>query len=203
VDFGSGAQLLLNQAIEQDVLATEGKAYGVELMAKKTIGKLNGWVSYTYSRSLLRTSLNELGEKINGGSFYPSNFDQPHAVIVAANFEFTKRINTSLNTNYSTGRPITLPIAKFQYGGSDRVFYSDRNAHRIPDYFRVDFSVNIEGNHRIRKLAHASWSLGVYNVLGRSNPYSVYFAPVQGVLEGFQLSIFARPIPFITYNFKF
>nr|MBI1230119.1 TonB-dependent receptor plug domain-containing protein [Cytophagales bacterium] len=203
VDFGSGAQLLLNQAIEQDILATEGKTYGIELMAKKTIGKLNGWVSYTYSRSLLRTAEDELGEKINGGSFYPSNFDQPHAVIVAANFEFTKRINTSLNTNYSTGRPITLPIAKFQYGGSDRVFYSDRNAHRIPDYFRVDFSVNIEGNHRIRKLAHASWSLGVYNVLGRSNPYSVYFAPVQGVLEGFQLSIFARPIPFITYNFKF
>lgn len=203
VDFGSGATLLLNEAIEQDILNTTGKAYGVEFMAKKTVGKLNGWVSYTYSRSLLRTSMDEIGEKINNGAFYPSNFDQPHDFMVAANFEFTKRINTSLNTNYSTGRPITLPIAKFQYGGSDRVFYSDRNEHRIPDYFRVDFSVNIEGNHRIRKLAHASWSLGIYNVLGRSNPYSVYFAPVQGVLQGYQLSIFARPIPFITYNFKF
>jgi hypothetical protein len=203
VDFGSGATLMLNQDIEQDILNTDGKAYGIELMAKKTTGKLNGWVSYTYSRSLLRTSVNELGEKINNGAFYPSNFDQPHDIMVAANYEFTKRINTSLNTNYSTGRPITLPIAKFHYGGADRVFYSDRNVHRIPDYFRVDFSVNIEGNHRIRKLAHASWSLGIYNVLGRSNPYSVYFAPVQGLLQGYQLSIFAQPIPFITYNFKF
>lgn len=203
VDFGSGATLILNEAIEQDILNTRGKAYGVELMAKKTVGKLNGWVSYTYSRSLLQTSPEELAESINDGRFYPSNFDQPHDVMVAANFEFTKRVNTSLNANYSTGRPITLPIAKFQYGGSDRVFYSDRNEHRIPDYFRVDFSVNLEGNHRVRKLAHASWSLGVYNVLGRSNPYSVFFAPVNGILQGYQLSIFARPIPFITYNFKF
>ncbi len=203
LDFGSGATLILNEAIEQDILNTSGKAYGVELMAKKTVGKLNGWVSYTYSRSLLQTSAGELAESINQGRFYPSNFDQPHDVMMAANVEFTKRINTSLNANYSTGRPITLPIAKFQYGGSDRVFYSDRNEHRIPDYFRVDLSVNIEGNHRIRKLAHASWSLGIYNVLGRSNPYSVYFAPVNGILQGYQLSIFARPIPFITYNFKF
>jgi hypothetical protein len=203
VDFGSGATLILNEAIEQDIVNTRGKAYGVELMAKKTVGKLNGWVSYTYSRSLLQTSANELAEKINDGRFYPSNFDQPHDVMIAANFEFTKRVNTSLNANYSTGRPITLPIAKFQYGGSDRVFYSDRNEHRIPDYFRVDFSMNLEGNHRVRKLAHASWSLGIYNVLGRSNPYSVYFAPVNGILQGYQLSIFAQPIPFITYNFKF
>ena len=203
MDFRSGATLILNNAVEQDILNTDGRTYGVELMAKKTEGKLNGWISYTYSKSLMRTSSSEIGERINGGSYYPSNFDQPHDIMLAANYELTKRINTSLNTNYSTGRPITLPIAKFEYAGAERVFYSDRNAHRIPDYFRVDFSINVEGNHKIRKLAHASWSLGVYNVLGRSNPYSVYFAPVNGILQGYQLSIFARPIPFITYNFRF
>lgn len=203
LDFKSGAVLILNDAVEQDILNTDGRTYGIELMAKKVQGRLNGWVSYTYSRSLLRTSSTELGEKINGGRYYPSNFDQPHDIMLAANFELTKRVNTSLNTNYSTGRPITLPIAKFQYGNADRVFYSDRNEHRIPDYFRVDFSVNLEGSHKIKKLAHASWSLGVYNVLGRSNPYSVYFAPLNGTLQGYKLSIFARPIPFLTYNFRF
>jgi hypothetical protein len=172
-------------------------------MAKKTEGKLNGWISYTYSRSLLKTNPGELGEKVNRGKLYPSNFDQPHDVMLAGNFEFTKRINTSVNANYSTGRPITLPIAKFYYNGSERVFYSDRNDHRIPDYFRVDVSFNIEGNHKVKKLAHASWSLGVYNVLGRANPYSVYFSPENGTIQGYKLSIFARPIPFITYNFKF
>ncbi|WP_339921983.1 TonB-dependent receptor [uncultured Cyclobacterium sp.] len=203
VDFRSGASLILNDNIEQDILNTEGKAYGVEMMAKKTEGKLNGWVSYTYSRSLLRTNPEELGEKVNKGKLYPSNFDQPHDIMLAGNFEFTKRINTSVNANYSTGRPITLPIAKFYYNGSERVFYSDRNDHRIPDYFRVDLSFNIEGNHKVKKLAHASWSLGIYNVLGRANPYSVYFSPENGSIQGYKLSIFARPIPFITYNFKF
>ncbi|HLU89789.1 MAG TPA: carboxypeptidase-like regulatory domain-containing protein [Cyclobacteriaceae bacterium] len=203
MDFRSGATLILNEAVEQAIINTEGKTYGVELMAKKTEGKLNGWISYTYSRSLLRSASSEVGEKINRGKYYRSNFDQPHDIMVVANYELSKRINTSLNTNYSTGRPITLPIAKFEYGGADRVFYSGRNAYRIPHYFRVDFSINIEGSHKVRKLAHASWSLGVYNVLGRSNPYSVYFTPVNGILQGYQLSIFARPIPFITYNFRF
>ncbi len=203
VDFRSGATLILNESVEQDILNTDGQAYGVELMAKKTAGKLNGWVSYTYSRSLLRTSLQEVGERINDGRWYPSNFDQPHDIMLVGNWEFTKRLNTSVNANYSTGRPITLPIAKFNYGGAERVFFSDRNEHRIPDYFRVDISFNLEGNHKIRKLAHASWSAGIYNVLGRANPYSVYFAPTNGVLQGYQLSIFAQPIPFITYNFKF
>ncbi|WP_339715533.1 TonB-dependent receptor [Cyclobacterium amurskyense] len=203
VDFRSGASLILNDNIEQDVLNTQGRAYGVELMAKKTEGKLNGWISYTYSRSLLKTNPGELGEKVNRGKLYSSNFDQPHDVMLAGNFEFTKRINTSVNANYSTGRPITLPIAKFYYNGSERVFYSDRNDHRIPDYFRVDVSFNIEGNHKVKKLAHASWSLGIYNVLGRANPYSVYFSPENGTIQGYKLSIFARPIPFITYNFKF
>lgn len=202
IDFRSGSTLLLNNTIEQDILRTDGRAYGVEVLLRKNIGKLNGWVSYTYSRSLLRTAEEETAEKINDGNWYPNNFDQPHNAVLVGNYEWSKRLSTSINANYSTGRPITLPIAKFNYGGSERVFFSDRNEFRIPDYFRLDFSVNIEGNHKIRKLAHSSWSIGVYNLLGRRNPYSVYFTPVNGILQGYQLSIFAQPIPFITYNFR-
>ncbi|WP_215225789.1 TonB-dependent receptor [Echinicola shivajiensis] len=203
IDYRSGAELLLNNEIEQDVLNTDGRAYGAELMIKKPTGRLSGWLSYTYSRSLLKTSPDELAEKVNDGKWYPSNFDQPHDIMLVTNYEFNKRANISMNANYSTGRPITLPVAKFNYNGSEQVYYSDRNAYRIPDYFRIDLSLNLEGSHKIKKLAHASWSLGVYNVLGRSNPYSVYFTPVNGILRGYQLSIFAQPIPYITYNFKF
>lgn len=203
IDYRSGAELLLNNEIEQDVLNTDGRAYGLEFQVKKSTGKLSGWLSYTYSRSELQTASDEPAEKINGGSWYPSNFDQPHAVVLAMNYELSKRANVSLNTNYSTGRPITLPVSKFYYNGAEQVYFSDRNAYRIPDYFRVDLSMNLEGNHKVDKPAHASWSLGVYNLLGRSNPYSVYFTPVNGNLRGYQLSIYAQPIPYITYNFKF
>ena len=84
-----------------------------------------------------------------------------------------------------------------------RIQYSDRNQHRIPDYFRTDISINIEGNHKVRKLAHSSWTFAVYNLLGRENPYSVYFVSEAGKIQGYKISIFARPIPTITYNFKF
>lgn len=203
LDYRSGANIILNENIEQDVLNSDGKAYGVELLLKKSTGLLQGSLAYTFSRSLMKTSDDPSIEKINNGDFYSSNFDQPHHLVLTANYELSKRVNTSLNVNYSTGRPITLPISKFDYAGSERVYFSERNAYRIPDYFRVDFSINLEGSHKIKKLAHSSWSLGVYNLLGRSNPYSVYYTPVEGQLRGYQLSIFAQPIPFITYNFRF
>ncbi|SFB56262.1 TonB-dependent receptor [Algoriphagus aquimarinus] len=203
LDYRSGANIILNENIEQDVLNSDGKAYGLELLLKKSTGTLKGSLAYTYSRSLMKTSDDPSIEKINSGEFYSSNFDQPHHLVLVANYELSKRVNTSFNLNYSTGRPITLPISKFDYAGSERVYFSERNAYRIPDYFRIDFSVNVEGSHKIKKLAHSSWSFGIYNLLGRSNPYSVYYTPVEGQLKGYQLSIFARPIPFITYNFRF
>ncbi|WP_317173385.1 TonB-dependent receptor [Hymenobacter armeniacus] len=203
VDYKSGATLVLNHHIETDVINAEGKAYGVEVFVKKLTGKLNGWVSYTYSRSLVQVNAATTAEMINGGRYYPSNFDKPHDVTLVGNYRFSRRFSTSLNFNYSTGRPITLPLSKYYLGNSLHVFYSDRNAYRVPDYFRIDLVVNIEGNHKVKKLAHSSWTVGVYNLTGRRNPYSVYFKSVGGQTKGYQLSIFGQPIPTITYNFKF
>lgn len=203
LDYKSGAELVLNHHIETDVINTQGKAYGVEFMVKKTAGKVNGWASYTYSRTFLRQDDPNAGELINEGKYYAANYDKPHAFNFTGNYRFTHRYSFSLDVVYSTGRPITLPIAKYQYGGSERVYYSDRNAYRIPDYFRTDFSINIEGNHRIHQLTHSSWTIGVYNLTGRQNAYSTFFTEQSGVISGYKLSIFAAPIPFINYNIKF
>ena len=203
LDYRSGAVLILNQHVEQDVINDEGKAYGVEFLLKKTAGKLNGWISYTYSRTLLRQDDPNAGELINGGAWYPADYDKPNAFNFTGNYKFTHRYSFSLDVAYSTGRPITLPIAKYEYAGSERVFYSDRNAYRIPDYFRSDFSINIEGNHRVHQFFHNSWSVGVYNLTGRQNAYSTFFTEQGGVISGYKLSIFASPIPFINYNIRF
>jgi hypothetical protein len=203
IDYKNGAVLLLNHHLETDVLDAKGKAYGVEFMLKKSSGKLNGWVSYAYSRSFLQTKGKYSNETINHGKYYPSNYDKPHAVNFIGNYKFSRRFNFSLNVIYSTGRPITLPIAKYTVDGNSRVYYSDRNQYRIPDYFRTDISINVEGNHKIKKLAHSSWTFAVYNLLGRANAYSVFFVSEKGRINGYKLSIFARPIPTITYNFKF
>jgi hypothetical protein len=203
LDYKGGAVLILNKQIETDVLHTIGKAYGVEFLVKKVTGKLNGWFSYTYSRTLLKMNNPNEGELINKGKWYPANYDKPHDFTLIGNYKFSHRFNTSLNFTYSTGRPITLPLAKYNLAGSDRVFYSERNQYRIPDYYRVDFSMNIEGNHKIKKLAHSSWTIAVYNLLGRRNAYSVFFKSENGVVKGYKLSIFGQPIPTLTYNFRF
>lgn len=203
LDYKSGAQLVLNHHIETDVDNTKGHAYGVELMIKKTAGKLNGWVSYTYSRTLLKTDDPLITQPVNEGKYYPSDFDKPHSVNFIGNYRFSHRFSISLNVVYSTGRPITLPIAEYYYGGSYRVLYSDRNQYRIPDYFRSDFSMNIEGNHKVHQRVHSSWTIGVYNLTARKNPYSVYFTSENGVVNGYKLSIFGTVIPFINYNFRF
>jgi hypothetical protein len=203
LDYKGGAELILNHHIETDVLNAEGRAYGAEFMIRKSSGKLNGWLSYTYSRSLLKTEGDFDSETINRGEYYPSNYDKPHAVNFIGNYKFNRRFSFSLNVVYSTGRPITFPISKYTIDGAERLLYSDRNQFRIPDYFRTDFSFNLEGSHKMKKLAHSSWSFSVYNLTGRRNAYSIYFTTENGVVKGYKLSIFGSPIPTITYNFKF
>jgi hypothetical protein len=203
LDYSSGAQLIMNHHIETDVLQTRGKAYGVELLIKKLTGKVNGWLSYTYSRILLRQDDPNAGELINNGHFYPANYDKPHDVTLVGNYRFSHRFSMSLNATYSTGRPITLPIGKFYYAGSWRTLYADRNAYRIPDYFRTDYSMNIDGNHKVHQKTHNSWTIGVYNLTGRKNPYSVYYVSENGVVNGYKLSIFGSAIPYVNFNIRF
>ncbi len=203
LDYKSGAKLILNNTLERDVINTNGKAYGVELLYKKPVGKLNGWLSYTYLRTFLKVNDPIAGETINGGNFYPANFDKPHIASLVGNYRFTQRFSISLTSTYSTGRPITYPIGVFNMGGSQRVLYSERNAFRIPDFFRTDFSMILENNHRLTQKVHGSWTLGVYNITGRANPYSVYFIVNNQQVKGYQMSIFANPIPFVTFNLKF
>jgi hypothetical protein len=203
LDYLSGAILVMNHHIETDVINTKGKAYGAELLIKKTAGKLNGWLSYTYSRILLKQDDPAAGEVINKGSYYPANYDKPHDATLVSNYRINHRFSLSLNTTYSTGRPITVPIGLFYYGNSMRTLYADRNAYRIPDYFRMDFSMNIEGNHKIHQKTHNSWTIGVYNLTARKNPYSVYYVSENGVVTGYKLSIFGSAIPYINFNIRF
>jgi len=203
LDFKSGAVLVMNPNIETDVINTRGKAYGLELMLKKQTGKFNGWISYTFSRTFLKVDDPIAGETINLNEYYPSNYDKPHDLTFIGNYRFTHRLSLSFNATYSTGRPITLPVGRYYYGGSYRVIYSDRNAYRIPDYFRTDLSLNVLGNHKVKQKTHNSWTFGFYNVTGRKNPYSVYFISENGLVKGYKLSIFGSIIPFVNYNINF
>jgi hypothetical protein len=203
LDYKTGASLLVNEHIDQQILQGNGKAYGIELLLRKRSGKVTGWLGYSYSRTFVRLNGTNSSERINRGQYFPANYDKPHDVSLISNYKITRRYSLSFNFAYSTGRPITYPVAAYRFGNTYRVNYSERNASRIPDYIRADIGFNIEGNHRIRKLAHSYWSISVYNILGRKNPYSVYFKVEGENIQAYKLSIFGVPIPTVTYHFKF
>ncbi len=204
LDYKSGAIINMNEHIERDIVETTGKAFGAEIMFKKPLGKLNGWMAYTYSRTMLK-QVGDLSEGlVNRGEWYSASYDKPHDFKIVANYKFTQRFSVSLNVDYATGRPVTIPLSKYYYGNGYRLYYSDRNAYRIPDYFRMDFSINIEPSHNLTLLTHSTITLGVYNITGRKNAYSIYYDTHSGSkIQGYKLSIFGAPIPYITYNIKF
>jgi len=203
LDYRSGAILSMNHFIETDVISTEGRAYGVEIMLKKTQGKLNGWISYSYARTELRQNDPRVEMPVNKGNWYPASYDKPHDLKLAGNYKFTQRYSVSLNCEYSTGRPVTLPAAKYIYREGEYLYYTERNQYRISDFFRMDFSFNIEPSHHLTLLTHSSINFGVYNLTGRKNVYSVYYSAKDGILTGYQMAIFGAPVPYVAYNIKF
>jgi len=203
VDFKGGTNLIMNQNIERDIINVTGKAYGLELMLKRSMGKLNWSMSYTYSRILVRSITEFASDEINGGKWFPASYDKPNDVSLMFNYFISRRINFSLNYTYSTGRPITYPVVLYENNNMILVDYSDRNQYRIPDYSRLDISAKFSGNLKAHKLANPAWTFSVFNLLGRENVYSMYFETIGYKVYGYKLSVFARAIPTVTYSFDF
>ena len=205
LNYRSSAVLLMNHHLETDVISTKGQAYGIELQAKKPTGKLNGWVSYTYSRSLLRQDDKRVAVPLNKGEWYPSEYDRPHDVKAVLNLKFTERYSLSSNFNYATGRPTTLPAGKYydSYNKKYMPYYTDRNTYRIPDYMRLDLAFNIEPTHKLTTFLHTSFSVGVYNALARKNAYNVYYVTEGEEIKGYKLSVFGTAIPYVSLNIRF
>jgi hypothetical protein len=202
VDYRDGANFISTPHVEQLTLQGKQEAYGFEALFKKNVGKLSGWIAYSYSRSTMLVNSPLSSERINFGKPYPSNFDRPHNLSVVTNVKLNRRLSFSANLVYNTGRPVTYPISIYYLDGIQFVDYSDRNSYRIPDYFRVDFSINLEGNLKERKLFHSYWMINFYNATGRKNAYSIYFQNDEGTINGYKLSIFGQMVVTLSWNFK-
>jgi len=203
VEYKDGADFIYSPRIEDDVLQGTQTAYGIELMVEKKAGKLNGWFSYCYSKSNVLVDGTYSWEKINNGNRYPANYSKPHAVNLIANYRVNRRLSFSSNMIYNTGRPVTYPVSVYYINGQEILNYSSRNKYRIPDYFRIDLSLNLEGNLKSKKIAHSFWMVNIYNLTGRKNAYSVYFKSEGAKTNGYKMSIFGTQIVTLSWNFKF
>ncbi len=208
-DYKDGANFLLNTAPETAILQGSGEAYGLEMIIRKNVGKLNGWLSYTYSQTNFVVNGNSISEKINNGQAYPANFNKPHNVSLVISYEFSKQVSLSANFTYSTGRPITYPADKYYVNGIYVPNYINRNQDKIPDNHRLDLSLTIEPKQKNKRF-QGTWVIAIYNLYARRNAYSIFFRTRNDSLiqyynraDAFRLSIFGSIIPSVTYNFKF
>ncbi len=203
VDYVSGANLQLNETLETQLLKGRGRSYGAEFMISKKKGEVTGWLSYTYARSFVQTTGAYPEQRINGGNWYPSNYDKPHTINVVFNATPDKHNSFSFIFAYNTGRPFSSPAGTYTLDGQQLPLYLSRNNDRIPDYHRLDFSWTITNPSMKEKRWEGSWIFTVYNIYGRSNPYSVFFTNGKEGTKVYQLSVFASPLVSLAYNFKF
>lgn len=201
LDYLEGVNIALNSRLEAGMAQGDGKAYGLEFLLRKNRGIINGWLSYTFSRSLRQFDTDIEALEINGGEWYPSFFDQPHNLSLVLNYNIKPNIILTSNFSYSSGRPITIPVSKFTYGSVLSVLnYSQRNAYRIPAFHRWDLSLTLKGRNYNHGKFSDEWIFSIYNVYGRRNPYSIFFNEYG---NAYNLSILGTIFPSLTYNFKF
>jgi hypothetical protein len=202
-EYKDFADLLGNESLETEILFGRGKNYGLELSLKKLGGKVSGNVSYTLSRSLRQIN-NVEREMINFGNWYPSLVDKPHNLNMLVNFNVTKRLSFNFNFAYISGRPLTVPVNKFEeLNVGNILFFGDRNSYRMPDYHRLDFSLNLLPSYNIKKKVKQSWNFTVLNLYARRNPYSVFFRQNnQEPLTAFKYSILGTMLPSLSLNLE-
>lgn len=207
VDYTNGADLVLNEFVEGEIISGTGRAYGLELMLKKNEGKLYGWASYTLSKSERQV----IG--VSKNNWYPSRFDQTHNFSLTGLYDLSDRVTFGATFAYISGTPVTFPTSRFSQLGYVIPHNSDedRNNFRIPAYHRLDLSVTIQGKKNKTRRRQGEWVFAVYNVYSKKNPFAVYFkqegnrVPSSNPVEtdAIRLSVIGNYIPSIAYNFKF
>ena len=199
IDFADHAELLLNRHVEGELRIGDSKAYGLELMLKKTEGNLTGWTSYTLSRAE-RTI-----PGINDGKAYVAPYDKTHDFSTVLSYQLSERVLLSANWIYSTGQPVTLPVQRFEVNGSIIPVYSKRNGARYEDYHRLDLSLILQAKKNNNRKWKGEWVFSIYNAYNRKNTWVLNFLQDDNnPRETYAEKTYLFPmIPSISYNFKF
>ncbi len=205
IDYIDGADLIANNALEQVILNGQMRSYGLEVMIKKNEGRLNGWISYTLSKSQQQTPGRTATESgINNGQWYNSAYDKTHNLAVTSSYSLNEKWSFGANFSLQTGQPITYPNGQYQYLGITVPSYGLRNENRLPAYHHLDISATLTPRKNNNRNWKGEWVFSIYNLYNRKNAAAINFRQNSqtGTNEAVKTSIFGM-VPAVSYNFKF
>ncbi len=214
VDFRDGANLFLNNEIEQEFEFGKGYSYGTEVSLEKESGKLTGWIAYTLAFVRRGAFVG-----IMDGRYFSPRYDRRHDLKVVASYKFNRRWTASATWVYGSGDLAWLPggraIFQDTKGGTFSPvtpIYGDRNTFRLPAYHRGDIGLVYTMYPR---WGDSNLTLSIYNVYDRRNPYFLTLVTEykdlnqDGVTIKIPEKISARQVslfpilPSLTWNFNF
>ena len=204
-DYIDGAELVANDALEQILLAGTARAYGLELLYKKTQGALTGMVAYTLSRAEQQTpGLSKDEPGINQGEWYAAPYDKTHDLSISLGYKASDKWQWNANLIAQTGQPVTYPTGQYSFMGSSIPNYGKRNEQRLPFYHRIDIAATLYPKKNKGKRVQGNWVFGIYNLYNRRNAATISFRQdaETGKNQAYRLSIFGI-VPSITYNIRF
>ena len=205
LDYIDGANLIANKAIEQVILNGELRSYGLEIMFRKNEGKLNGWISYTLSKSEQQTpGRTPIESGINNGNWYNSVYDKLHNIAITSSYNLNEKWSFGANFALQTGQPVTYPNGQYEYLGVTVPSYGLRNENRLPAYHHLDLAVTLTPHKNNDRNWKGEWVFSIYNLYNRKNAASINFRQNidTGTNEAVKTSIFGV-VPAVSYNFKF
>ena len=197
VDYRDGADVVINDLAEGELLYGIGRAYGIEFFLKKKAGKFTGWISYTLAKSERKI------DGINNNEWYNARQDRTHDISIVGIYDLNKKWSFSATWVYYTGNAVTFPSGKYYINNQVQMYYTERNGYRMPVYHRLDLSATLYGK-KTKKFS-SEWNFSCYNAYGRMNAYSIEFRTNETdptKTEAVQVSLF-RWVPSVTYNFHF
>ncbi len=202
LDYIDAANLFINPTVENQLLQGLGRAYGAEFFIKKTKGKLNGWVSYTMSKT------ERLVDGISNNNWFNSRYDRTHVLNTIVNYDLSKYWSFSANFVFLSGTPATFPTSKVQIQNWNVPYNTsgNRNNYRITPYNRLDIGATYNFKKNDIRRFKQSLVFSVYNVYNRRNAYSIYFRTKEGTqfqTEAVRFSVIGSFVPAVTYNFNF
>lgn len=144
-----------------------GHAYGLELIARKNVGRWTGWIAYTYGRSYRKNPAKD-------DRVHPYVLDQPHSLTLIGSTALGKRWRVGGRVRYTTGNPYTPVAAAYMDGSGDWVAVDGALlSRRLPDFFQLDVRVD-----RSWQGAWGTWNLylDIQNVINRANAEGVTYS---------------------------